>query len=505
MNQQCKVCGEPAAGFHFGAFTCEGCKSFFGRSYNNLGSISECKNGGGCIINKKNRTSCKACRLRKCLMVGMSKSGSRYGRRSNWFKIHCLLQEQANNIENQQIHNHVNGHRGSITSHHDHHSLHHHHPLSSALAAFPYHHHHHQAKQLPSPVGPFQHHRPADHESQTDLRQRTNGDSIGTHHQLLHPHLHPHLLHLHRQRAEEHQQLMMLMMEECHKSGNGSGADSGFGGAEPRSPSAPLATPHSRDGDRSPATEKSSAPRVAGHRSTERSDGLALPEAPQSAPATPNGGADLFLRLPFLQAGAFLPTSHFSAAAAAVAAAAAAAASAGGTSTPRIKSLFPTDQHGPPAHRQHHIRSGALAAENHLHEMDVYHKRFYLDSVLRSQRSPSGGSGGDEVSTNSSCSSPEDQEDPMDLSVKGGRSERGGAEDGVEGSRRDEVGVGGGDGSKDGVGGRRKGGREDENVEDGNWETGSRRGEEEDEEEEDRRENVGEGEGNPLDLSTKEA
>jgi hypothetical protein len=27
----------------------------------------------------------------------MSKSGSRYGRRSNWFKIHCLLQEQSNN------------------------------------------------------------------------------------------------------------------------------------------------------------------------------------------------------------------------------------------------------------------------------------------------------------------------------------------------------------------------------------------------------------------------
>lgn len=69
-------------------------QSFFGRSYNNLSSISECKNNGECIINKKNRTACKACRLRKCLLVGMSKSGSRYGRRSNWFKIHCLLQEQ---------------------------------------------------------------------------------------------------------------------------------------------------------------------------------------------------------------------------------------------------------------------------------------------------------------------------------------------------------------------------------------------------------------------------
>ncbi|XP_067643480.1 protein embryonic gonad [Eurosta solidaginis] len=94
MNQLCRVCGEPAAGFHFGAFTCEGCKSFFGRTYNNISAIAGCKNNGDCIINKKNRTACKACRLRKCLLVGMSKSGSRYGRRSNWFKIHCLLQEQ---------------------------------------------------------------------------------------------------------------------------------------------------------------------------------------------------------------------------------------------------------------------------------------------------------------------------------------------------------------------------------------------------------------------------
>lgn len=87
MNQQCRVCDEPAAGFHFGAFTCEGCKSFFGRTYNNPSNVTACKNGGNCIINKRNRTACKACRLKKCLDVGMSKSSSRYGRRSNWFKI----------------------------------------------------------------------------------------------------------------------------------------------------------------------------------------------------------------------------------------------------------------------------------------------------------------------------------------------------------------------------------------------------------------------------------
>jgi len=96
QNQLCRVCDEPAAGFHFGAFTCEGCKSFFGRTCNNQSVIAECKNNYRCVVDKKNRTSCKACRLRKCLMVGMSKSGSRYGRRSNWFKIHCLMQANSN-------------------------------------------------------------------------------------------------------------------------------------------------------------------------------------------------------------------------------------------------------------------------------------------------------------------------------------------------------------------------------------------------------------------------
>ena len=97
QNQMCRVCDEPAAGFHFGAFTCEGCKSFFGRTCNNQSVIQECKNNYRCVVDKKNRTACKACRLRKCLMVGMSKSGSRYGRRSNWFKIHCLMQQSLQN------------------------------------------------------------------------------------------------------------------------------------------------------------------------------------------------------------------------------------------------------------------------------------------------------------------------------------------------------------------------------------------------------------------------
>ena len=110
QNQLCRVCEEPAAGFHFGAFTCEGCKSFFGRTCNNQTAIQECKNNYQCIVDKKNRTACKACRLRKCLMVGMSKSGSRYGRRSNWFKIHCLMQQSMSQHPQQQQQQHRQHH-----------------------------------------------------------------------------------------------------------------------------------------------------------------------------------------------------------------------------------------------------------------------------------------------------------------------------------------------------------------------------------------------------------
>lgn len=69
-------------------------QSFFGRACNKSQTIPECKKNSKCVINKNTRTTCKACRLTKCISVGMSKGGSKFGRRSNWFKINFLLEEK---------------------------------------------------------------------------------------------------------------------------------------------------------------------------------------------------------------------------------------------------------------------------------------------------------------------------------------------------------------------------------------------------------------------------
>ncbi|NXT60501.1 VDR protein, partial [Chaetops frenatus] len=68
----CGVCGDRATGFHFNAMTCEGCKGFFRRSMKKKATFS-CPFSGDCHITKDNRRHCQACRLRRCLDIGMMK------------------------------------------------------------------------------------------------------------------------------------------------------------------------------------------------------------------------------------------------------------------------------------------------------------------------------------------------------------------------------------------------------------------------------------------------
>jgi len=59
-----------AAGRHYGAISCEGCKGFFKRSIRKqLGY--QCRGNRDCEVTKHHRNRCQYCRLQKCLAMGM--------------------------------------------------------------------------------------------------------------------------------------------------------------------------------------------------------------------------------------------------------------------------------------------------------------------------------------------------------------------------------------------------------------------------------------------------
>ncbi|XP_071791330.1 uncharacterized protein [Asterias amurensis] len=92
---KCMVCGDTSTGFHYGIHSCEGCKGFFRRSLTQHESYT-CSNNGQCDISLYTRNQCQLCRWKKCLAVGMSKEGSRLGRRSKRMieKMHETIAKQ---------------------------------------------------------------------------------------------------------------------------------------------------------------------------------------------------------------------------------------------------------------------------------------------------------------------------------------------------------------------------------------------------------------------------
>ncbi|XP_066556619.1 estrogen receptor isoform X2 [Amia ocellicauda] len=76
----CAVCSDYASGYHYGVWSCEGCKAFFKRSIQGHNDYM-CPATNQCTIDKNRRKSCQACRLRKCYEVGMMKGGVRKDRR----------------------------------------------------------------------------------------------------------------------------------------------------------------------------------------------------------------------------------------------------------------------------------------------------------------------------------------------------------------------------------------------------------------------------------------
>ncbi|CAB3409901.1 unnamed protein product [Caenorhabditis bovis] len=84
LDVPCRVCQDHSSGKHYGIFSCDGCAGFFKRSIRRHRQYV-CKNKGGfdegrCIVDKTHRNQCRACRLRKCLEIGMNKDAVQHER-----------------------------------------------------------------------------------------------------------------------------------------------------------------------------------------------------------------------------------------------------------------------------------------------------------------------------------------------------------------------------------------------------------------------------------------
>nr|ASL70601.1 nuclear receptor [Brachionus koreanus] len=77
----CEVCSDAASGYHYGVYSCEGCKAFFKRSTQGDTPAYVCPATNSCTIDKQRRKSCQSCRLMKCFAVGMTKTTSKRERK----------------------------------------------------------------------------------------------------------------------------------------------------------------------------------------------------------------------------------------------------------------------------------------------------------------------------------------------------------------------------------------------------------------------------------------
>ncbi|XP_052064867.1 uncharacterized protein LOC127704713 [Mytilus californianus] len=87
----CRVCGGTATGIHYGVNTCEACKAFFRRSLVENNKYV-CPRDGDCKIINHKRANCSACRLKKCLELGMSKKAVRHGRYTVAIRTKTILE-----------------------------------------------------------------------------------------------------------------------------------------------------------------------------------------------------------------------------------------------------------------------------------------------------------------------------------------------------------------------------------------------------------------------------
>ncbi|KAJ9593531.1 hypothetical protein L9F63_014924, partial [Diploptera punctata] len=89
LGLTCVVCGDTSSGKHYGILACNGCSGFFKRSVRRK-LYYRCQAGTGrCIVDKAHRNQCQACRLKKCLQMGMNKDDLDKAKRPKIRRVNC--------------------------------------------------------------------------------------------------------------------------------------------------------------------------------------------------------------------------------------------------------------------------------------------------------------------------------------------------------------------------------------------------------------------------------
>lgn len=90
-NLTCVVCGDRASGIHYKVISCDGCRGFFKRAVRK-GVMEACRSSNDCLVNKQTRTTCKACRFKKCLESGMDKTAVQQSPSSSKKEVNRCIQ-----------------------------------------------------------------------------------------------------------------------------------------------------------------------------------------------------------------------------------------------------------------------------------------------------------------------------------------------------------------------------------------------------------------------------
>ncbi|BFZ13693.1 hypothetical protein BsWGS_16732 [Bradybaena similaris] len=77
----CRVCGARASGLHYGVNSCEACKGFFRRALKRP-MVFKCTKSKKCDVKGSKRSTCRFCRYKKCVSLGMARESIKTGRYS---------------------------------------------------------------------------------------------------------------------------------------------------------------------------------------------------------------------------------------------------------------------------------------------------------------------------------------------------------------------------------------------------------------------------------------